>query len=88
MIGATIAALQLCPPELPRELQFVARNDARANHPGVSNGFHFLIYNWSVLKLLIGSLWTDFVLIQSKILYQPRRFNLLKQIFLVVGGGW
>ena len=33
-----------------RELEFVARNDARANHPGVNDGFNFMI-----LKLLIGS---------------------------------
>jgi len=38
------------------------------------------------VTLMIGSWWTDYVLVQSKSLYYPRRFNFLKQIFLV--GGW
>ena len=43
---------------------------------------------WSQRVVHFTAFWLDQdVLTQSKILYHPRRLNLLKQFFLVVGGG-
>ena len=54
-------------------------------HPGVET---LVISGSRFCLLLIGSWWTDYVMTQSNILYHPRCFTLLKQIFLVVGGWW
>ena len=76
---ATALCVFVSSTSLPRNLW----ETTRANHPGVSNGFHL----WSVigqfLRLLIGSWWIE---VQSKILYHSRRFTLLNS-YLLIGLG-